>query len=51
MTDKQKIEKTPKPERKRIHLKWWQKILLIAACTGLVVFGAWLYCEKIAAPV
>ncbi len=51
MTEKQKIENTLKPERKRIHLKWWQKLLLIAACTGLVVFGAWLYCEKIAAPV
>ena len=50
MTEKQKIENTLKPERKRIHLKWWQKLLLIAACTGLVVFGAWLYCEKIAAP-
>ncbi len=50
MTVKQKIKETPKAERKRLNLRWWHKLLLIAATTGLVVLAAWLYCEKIATP-
>ena len=36
---------------KRITLKLWQKLLLIAGCTALCALLAWVYCEKIAAPV
>ncbi len=36
---------------KRIRLKLWQKLLLIAGCTALCALLAWVYCEKIAAPV
>ena len=36
---------------KRICLKLWQKLLLIAGCTVLAALTAWVYCEKIAVPV
>ena len=36
---------------KRIRLKLWQKLLLIAGCTALCALLAWVYCEKIAVPV
>lgn len=51
MSDKQKTAAVKKPGKKRLRLPWWAKLLLIAATTGLVVFGAWYYCEKMAVPV
>ena len=36
--------------KKRVTLRWWQKILLIAATTALCVLAAWLLCEKVLAP-
>jgi len=36
---------------KRITLKFWQKLLLIAGCTVLAAGAAYLYCEHIAVPV
>ena len=42
--------KTRKSDKKRIILKWWQKILLILGCTAFCVLAAWLLCEKILDP-
>ena len=36
---------------KRVRLKGWQKLLLIAGCTLLAALLAWIYCEQIAKPV
>ena len=36
---------------RRIRLKTWQKLLLIAGCTVLAALLAWIFCEKIASPV
>ena len=36
---------------KRIRLKGWQKLLLVAGCTALAALAAWIYCEKVAQPV
>ena len=36
---------------RRVALKSWQKLLLILACTALAGAAAYVYCEKIAAPV
>ena len=36
---------------KRIRLKGWQKLLIIAACTVIAGLGAYVYCEHIATPV
>ena len=43
-------KKICKNGKKRIILKWWQKILLILGCTALCVLAAWILCENILAP-
>ena len=43
--------KVRKNSKKRIILKWWQKILLIVGTTGLCVLLTWLLCEKWLQPV
>ena len=43
-------KKTRENGKKRVILKWWQKLLLIAGCTGLCVLAAWLLCEKYLEP-
>ncbi len=43
-------KKVRKDGKKRMILKWWQKILLILACTALCVLATWLLCEKILTP-
>ena len=36
---------------KRVTLKAWQKLAIVALCTAAAALGAWVYCEKIATPV
>ena len=43
-------KKNQEDGKRRIILRWWQKILLILVCTGLCVLGAWLLCEKTLTP-